>query len=790
MPQNDKTTTITYCPSCKALYQVPESAIGKEVACKKCGRHFTVTLLKKEPPALPAICQVILNYNMAGKDLLMLAVEEYQAQQVNLSGQSLEAFLVQRGVVSPADMILAHDIEAVWKKRQLEKQFAAIAVKAGFLSQEAANDALKEQAILFKESRKTIILGDILVKKSQMTPQQRDAILKKQNRIDEISPLKAKENPPTPLAEKARKAPSPDQTSVTASGPSPSLEKPVHETEQPSPHANKSPDGNPHEPKPLIDIHTLIEEKRGHAIEGDGFEIIVTRDRSAAYLRGTEEINPSLITLPVIQKLLDDNKITYGVLNSEMIKKALESAGSGKPAFMIAEGTPSQGGKEAQIIIHFDTTPRKAGRVGEDGQIDFRDRGEIPHVKIGELLAEKIPVVQPIPGIDVYGDPIPVDTIEDAPMLFGSGVTPSEDGLKLFAKVTGQPQLSVGGRISVLDELTINGDVGYKTGHIEFEGNILITGTIHNGFKVKGGNVRVMEVNGGELELTGSLVVANGVTDAKITALGDITAKFISKSDISTFGDILVSKIIVDSDITCGGSCKAPGGKILSSTISAKYGIEAVDIGTASSSPCKLKAGHDDHLAKEINGINAAIDRTRATIKECQDLNKKFHKEEEETHMSIAEQAHIQDRSQIEIRQTKSQIADLKKQGDPKEISRLEARIRELEKNAKQAENDINALFERQEKIIESIEINKKRITAFEPKLRELTAEKNNILQYAKKEKGIAIVKATGTIYAGTIITGVHSTKVLNESYRRAQIKEVRVTDPDSPMEYEMRLIK
>ncbi|MBU0993641.1 MAG: DUF342 domain-containing protein [Proteobacteria bacterium] len=782
MSENGK-TVITSCTSCKAFYQVPETIVGKEVACKKCGQNFVVSILKKNT-TVPLICQVILNYNLAGKDLIKLALEEYNSTQTEHQSKTFEDFLVERQILSPESMALAKDISKSWENRQLEKLFAAIAIKAGFTSQDAAKAALKEQAILFKESRKIMPIGDILVKNNELTIQQRDAILKKQNRLDEIKtarPVRSKETPGVPPSPESQHTASPEKPVSTEQLPDhvPDIQnekKPETENMSASPNDAK-------------DMDTFIEENKGHLFEGNGFEIIVTYDRLNAFFRATDDFDNS-IKLYDVQKILDENAITYGVIKNDLIKNLIENSENGKPVFKIAEGTPPENGKEGQIIIYFDTTPRKAGKIKEDGQIDFKDRGDIPHVKEGELMAEKIPSVQGIPGIDVYGDPIPVDQVEDPILLFGANIKFSEDGLKMFAKTKGQPQLSVGGRISVLDELTISGDVGYKTGHVEFDGNILITGAIQNGFKVKGGNVKVKEINGAELELTGSLMVTDGINDAKISALGDVTAKFISKSNITNFGDILVSKMIIDSEISCGGSCKAPGGKIVSSDISAKYGIEAVDIGTSMSRPCKLKAGLDDHLAKEIGGINSAIERHRASIKDCQEHNKNFIKEEEQTHMSIAEQAHIQDRSQIEQRQIREQIKDLQEKGDAKGISLLEAQIRELEKNVRMAENGINLLFDKQERMLESIENNKKRIAALESRLWELTAEKKNILQYAKKEKGIAIIKATGTIYAGTTITGVHSSRIVNESIRRAQIKEVHVTDPDSPVEYEMRLIQ
>ena len=778
MSETEKTVIIT-CSACQTLYKVPSALLGKEVPCKKCGKKFIAAEAKNEP-ALPLIGQVILNYNLAPKDKLIKAIETYASNQLSQPGQSLEQFLLADHVITEENMALAKDISRVWKKRQLEKQFAVLAAKSGFARPEDVKQALKEQAIIFQKSRQLVSIGDILVKHNQLTRQQQHAILKKQNRLDERPPSTPDKGAP-PSETPAH--PVQDEVKPPQSAPKVPPASPADTEQAPFPQETSA-------SVPDVIDDAYLEQIKGEVLEGHGFEIIVSFDRIRAFFRSTDQGDDNVQAYDII-KCLDDEGITYGVMKMDKLKEELEANPSGeKIIFKIADGTPPEVGKPGKITIHFDTEPPKAGKVDDTGQIDFKDRGEIPHVKEGELLAERIPATQGIPGIDIYGDPIHVEEIEDHPLLFGSGVLLSEDGLKLFAKVKGQPQLSPNGKVSVLDELKIQGDVGYKTGHIDFDGNITITGTIQNGFKVKGGNVKAKEVNGAELELSGSLTVSDGITDSVIHALGDVTAKFISKSTIVNFENILVAKQIIDSKVTCGGSCKAPGGKIISSEISAKNGVEAVDIGTAMSKPCKLKAGSDDHLAKEIGGINNAIERQKSAMKECKDAIANLTKEEEQTHKLIAENAHIQDRSQIEQRAVRNEIKTVKESGDTKAVSQLEAKIRELEQNARKAENEINALFERQDKILEMVELHKERLPDFEKRLWELTSERKNILEYAKKEKGIAIIKATGTIYAGTTITGVHSSRVVSENVRKAQIKEVRVTDPDSTVEYEMRLIK
>ena len=51
----------------------------------------------------------------------------------------------------------------------------------------------------------------------------------------------------------------------------------------------------------------------------------------------------------------------------------------------------------------------------------------------------------------------------------------------------------------VHSELVIDGDVGYETGHIEFDGHIEIRGSVLDGFRVTGRSLKVGEINKSEV---------------------------------------------------------------------------------------------------------------------------------------------------------------------------------------------------------------------------------------------------------------------------------------------------
>jgi uncharacterized protein (DUF342 family) len=86
-----------------------------------------------------------------------------------------------------------------------------------------------------------------------------------------------------------------------------------------------------------------------------------------------------------------------------------------------------------QMIYYFDTNPMRIGTLLEDGSMDWKNRGEIPQVRTGELLAEKVGGDPGRPGMNVLGQEIAPPRIKDPSLKFGKGAQRSEDGTQILA---------------------------------------------------------------------------------------------------------------------------------------------------------------------------------------------------------------------------------------------------------------------------------------------------------------------------------------------------------------------
>ncbi|KJR42203.1 protein of unknown function DUF342, partial [Candidatus Magnetoovum chiemensis] len=265
----------------------------------------------------------------------------------------------------------------------------------------------------------------------------------------------------------------------------------------------------------------------------DYLELTISDTLTTAWLKQKKELDKDIVNTTSILYFLKEKNICYGIIDKDAIEKwllGIESNKNGQSCqnktqswlvleenkqnsninsgqannqnsisaihnndfefgykelsydkFVIAQGKSAFSGKKGEIHYFFKTDYTNPGKIREDGSIDFRDKGDMPHIKKGNIVAIKTAAEQPMPGIDIYGVEIPVDAVFDLPFAAGSGTVLSDDGLKIFAAIDGQPHVDFKGNITVNEELVIKGDVDLKTGNILFEGNVIVKGAVKNG---------------------------------------------------------------------------------------------------------------------------------------------------------------------------------------------------------------------------------------------------------------------------------------------------------------------
>ncbi len=247
---------------------------------------------------------------------------------------------------------------------------------------------------------------------------------------------------------------------------------------------------------------------------------------------------------------------------------------------------------------------------------------------------------------------------------------------------------------------------------------------------------------------------------------------YVHESDIEVLGDVLVEKEIIDSKINTSGVCIARSGPILSSRVSAKKGIRAIQIGSEISKPCSLSIGYDEKVKDDIDAIKEIIPLKKQEQTEYHRRIKEIENEPGIIEKVIADMAQVQDRTVVKRRKLSEEIEIIKETGDKAQLEGAEVKLSELDLEIENREKKLESLFNKQDQITNEINDLNQKIEDSKIEIQELREKISEIVEWSTSEKGIPEVKVSDVIFADTTIRGIYSSLKLNQNQKNVLIKE------------------
>jgi len=347
-------------------------------------------------------------------------------------------------------------------------------------------------------------------------------------------------------------------------------------------------------------------------------KIEVSGDKMSASVIISAPKGGNAVTLEVVLELLQREGITHGV-DEESIKKAIEDNIFNKPV-VVANGTPPKNGQDAKIEYKFSPAKDKKSITDRDtGKVNFHKLNLIDNVLKGEIIGEKIPPTAGEGGVNLFGEGIPAQPGRDILLSPGKNVEISEDGKKLVAEIDGQVSFKKN-TVDVLPVYTVDGDVDYSTGDINFVGNVIVKGSVLAGFEVVcQGTVEVGNtVGAANIEASGDIVVKGGILGKDkgiIKSGGSIIAKFIENSHCSAGEEVICEKAIMHSHIKAKKiSVTGSKGLIVGGELQAEDEIESASIGSPLAVKTTLIVGISEELLQRISAIDKQIEENMKNL--------------------------------------------------------------------------------------------------------------------------------------------------------------------------------
>lgn len=282
------------------------------------------------------------------------------------------------------------------------------------------------------------------------------------------------------------------------------------------------------------------------------FEIEIADDKMSASailrpaLRSGDRLEYKDIVL-----LLEEKNICFG-LDTALIKSMLQGPVYNKKE-IIARGQPCEAGDSGSIVYFFDINPGKPFLTDKSGRVNLKELNFIQNKKSGEVLALKNDPRPGKKGQNILGEEILPPEVLSRELSAGENVELSADGKQLTALMDGHVFLK--DEVIHVKQVVELDNVDNSTGNIDFDGCVLIKGTITDGFTLRAaGTIQVNDCVGRVTIESGEDVVLkagiNANNEGTITCRGNLYTRFIEGAGVECEGSIFAEEAIMHSHIS------------------------------------------------------------------------------------------------------------------------------------------------------------------------------------------------------------------------------------------------
>ena len=722
---------IVVCPSCQARYRAPRHLEGKTVICKSCGNKFTLSFQSESPspaqgtaetaPPSPAstissadsllvLGKLAVKFKYITNEQLSEALAVKKKK--NAAGETcyLGQILVDFGMLTKNQRDFLLSVQQMRETRTLDQGFGELALSNGFSSREELDKALETQKKTFLEAKKVLAVGDILVNQGTLTENQRDALLKLQDRL-------------------------------------------------------KAPEDSSHQPAPSPAEQTSEgEENQEIQLEVSGDGMLATLSLSSPQVT-LEQIKALLVSKGVCYGIKDDEEIQSfldhlsGFPQPWPVAEGSPPKGTGSSKVVFHFDTDP-----LRIESYKQGSPMDFTAGREEGQLKAGDcvaefeKGTLEYYGT-DVYGREISPAQKADIHFLYGSGCEVSGD-------GCSVLATRDG---FPERSAYGRLFVFPLIHLTEDSDCENTPVDVEGRIEFAGTIPDKCSLKCGSLVSREILKADIHVFGDIIVTGGIIGATIHTDgsvrcryvhqASIDALGDVVVEQeIIDSDIKAGGALLIG----EGDILNSRIAAYTGVKVMD-VGSDKANPSVISINDSSACEKEIEA-----RGQEIEALKEEQTMLEETILQLRNQSKTIEGEigalAQTQDRAMAEQR----KSAALARSLEEAGGNRDKQVEAQlEAQRLDAKIANIEKT-------LENRLKQQDVIVEQIARAHKEIRNINARIESIQADLKALEQWAFRKTAPAALIVQGTIYAQNIVTGPDSSLTLDTPRKHVFFKEER----------------
>lgn len=345
-------------------------------------------------------------------------------------------------------------------------------------------------------------------------------------------------------------------------------------------------------------------------IEIDGYvEITTSEDEMksmANFYPPSKDRKP--IDIYDVENALQKKGVEHGI-DWDVIEKAIFECNNEQVPItdmLIANGTKPINEVPEHLIVEETLLSQQKSLDLESIRVDFRQRSPFVLVKKGEVLARLVPQQGGVQGSTILGKALPYASVKISKIEPGKNTELEEN--RIVAGCDGRFEY-INRTFWVNEVLTLERDIDYRTGNIDFPGDVIINGQIKDRFTVRsGGSVYCnATMDASDVISAKDLIVRLGVIGRKtgrVRVGGMLRAKFIENCYVEATDSIIVDVGILNSAVHAGNKVELKEkGIVVGGTIYAQNGIVATQLGTEMGPKTEIYCGTNYSVEQKLKWI-------------------------------------------------------------------------------------------------------------------------------------------------------------------------------------------
>lgn len=343
--------------------------------------------------------------------------------------------------------------------------------------------------------------------------------------------------------------------------------------------------------------------------------VCVSRDKMICWAFLFPPVGGGTLPADIVGKAISGAGVTSGIQTEALLRLVME-----KPYFElvpVAIGTPVTEGENGKVIDRFARELPFEIKINDEGLADYKHTNYVRQVYKDDVICDIMLPVEGQPGLKVDGSVLAPKPVKKAKVPKGANTVITEDGLRLISGIDGHLEYKRE-VFNVRPVLTVEGDVDYVVGNIEFNGDVHITGDVRENFSVSAtGSVSIDGlVEAATVEAGGDLVISRGVVGdnrAMLRSGGCVRVKYLENCVVYA-GSGVYADCVMNSQIFSDSSIEVTTGRgsVIGGALTAAKSVKAKMIGAQSGRRTEVTLGVLPYIQQELVNIEDDIRTNRA----------------------------------------------------------------------------------------------------------------------------------------------------------------------------------